>query len=70
MQRIPLSSQASEGVNRQTRLVRVRAHLGFKLPRGCTRVHKNIERARSQAENENPEAAFDFEWMEAKRSHR
>ena len=70
MQRVPLSSQASEGGHRQTRLVKVRAPASA-IPwiLASAREHQNIERVRSWAENENPDAAaaFDFEWMNAKR---
>ena len=70
MQRVPLSSRASEGVHRQTRLVKVRAPASAVLwILASAREHQNIERVRSWAENENPDAAaaFDFEWMNAKR---
>ena len=70
MQRIPLPSQASEGVHRQSRLVEVRAPASA-IPwiQGSARVHHNIEWVRSLVENENPDspAAFDVEWMNAKR---
>ena len=52
--RIPLSSQASEGVHRQSRLVKVRA-LASAVPwiPASARVHQNIERVRPGVENEN-----------------
>ena len=64
---IPLSSQASEGVHRQSSLVKVRAPASWIL--ASARVHQNIEGVRCWVENENPAAAaaFDFEWMNAKR---
>ena len=70
VQRIPLSRQASEGVHRQSRLVNVSAPTSATpwIPVSA-RMHQNIEWARSWVENENPDAAaaFDFEWMNAKR---
>ena len=70
MQRIPLCGQASEGVHRQSRLVNVRAPTSA-IPRilAAAWVHQIIEWVRSWVENDNPvvAAAFDFEWMNAKR---
>ena len=70
MQRIPLSSRASEGVHRQSRLVKVRAPASA-IPwiLASARVHQNIEWVRSWMETESPDAAvaFVFERMNAKR---
>ena len=70
VQRIPLSSQASEGVHRQSRLIKVRVPASA-IPwiLASARVHQNIEWFWSWVENENPDAtaAFGFEWMNAKR---
>ena len=70
LQRLPLSGQASEGVHRQSRLVKVRAPASA-IPwiLASARVHQNIEWVRSWVVKVNPDAAaaFDFEWMNAKR---
>ena len=71
MQRLLLSSQASEGVHRQSMLVKVSAPAPAKpWILASARVDQNIEWVRSWVENENPDAAaaFDFEWMNAKRT--
>ena len=54
MQRVPLSSQAFEGVHRQSRLVKVRAPASAILwiP-ASARVHQTIEWAMSWVENEH-----------------
>ena len=63
IQRIPMSSQESEGVHRQSRLVRMRAPAVPWIP-ASARVHQNIEWVRSWAEKriQMRAAAFDFEW--------
>ena len=56
MQRILLSSQASEGVHRQTGLVKVRAPAPALLWISASAlVHQNIECVRFRVENENGE---------------
>ena len=70
MRRIPLSSQHGEGVHRQSRLVKIRSpSSGMPWVLATARVEQNIAWVKTWVENENPDAAaaFDFEWVNAKR---